>query len=153
QFVGLEIHDRKCASSSVLATIGIVLAVRAITALGADGTVLQQSGGQHVIVTDDDGPLRMTLELDEEIVSGLRIEVGNARFRVLLGELLHLVDRARGLPARFALAFAAWRCRGGVCNSTCLALDSFSSWHNAIVSAIVDRCGSLGGGGIGGCIH
>lgn len=97
QLVGGEVHDGEGAVRDVLATISEVLAVLSVGAGSANGARLEQGLGQHVLITDDAGPLGKALQLDEVVVTRLGINVEDLGLAALLVQALALVGGSGGL--------------------------------------------------------
>ena len=87
QFVGMKIHDGIRAIVCPLAAVGKVFAVGTIGTHGGDGSRLDERLGKHVLIADDNGPLREALQLDIVVIAGLRVEVKQLRLGSLLVEL------------------------------------------------------------------
>lgn len=69
-----------------LPAVRVIFPVRAVRPRSADGPRLDELRRQHRLVADDGRPGRVPLKLNEIVVAGLRIEVGDACARALLGD-------------------------------------------------------------------
>lgn len=73
--VRAKVHDRIAALVDSLATISKVLTVCAVLSGSRDRSALQSFRREHLLVGDDGGPGRGSLELDEVVVTGLGLEM------------------------------------------------------------------------------
>lgn len=95
QFPGVQIHDGKGPVVDTLAAIGVVVIVGTVSLRGRDRARGEQRFGKHVLVTDNRRPRREALELDQEVVTRLRISVRDLGFRGLLAKTLPLCTTSR----------------------------------------------------------